>query len=100
MNKSFTSTPDINVVYRLIKYGLCHAKRNCNFCNSAMVLCRASCSPHGGPAYQSKNYKCELEWKCNLCWMRIPATKSTPMCGMNLRSFDIALKTWIFGYQK
>ena len=42
----------------------------------------------------------EYSWVCQLCFLQVYVTHSTPFTGININSLDFALKTWCFSYQK
>jgi hypothetical protein len=78
--------PTIEIIYRLAKHGLVHARRWCDFCGHRMRLIRTNLDYFG------------YVWVCPICFEGKRITASTPMNTINILVFDYAVSMFARNY--
>lgn len=79
-------TRDIGEVARdYARFGLIHRRRYCPYCSCQMILMRNT---------ETRGQMC---FQCGRCGVSKGVTMNTPLCYIDIKTFDIAIYLWIDG---
>ena len=73
----------MKVIYKYVKAGLVHGRRNCWFCSTNMIACYDDYSEN------------KVAWKCPMCFAIVEIGNSTFVPVARISEFDLFIKLWI-----